>query len=594
MTSSSPEQLRMAGLGKWLAGGIGVVTAATTAVGIGSGDLGRVLRNEAPRATLYLLLLGLGIGAGVVVWHTAGSSGEPGDKHSRVGGLALAVFGIAALVVALGLFWPDAVELTATRWGAIIVLVLFALAAFVVLWRQSRREPSNRNDVATYVATAAIILSLAGVLLAFLATTARAGVILLGLVMAVLALTWVNWPISFSIDAILIVVGFIAFAVGLSGFFSLAVANSSAKDRPTIDASLSVDEGGSLALTAGVVASGLRTDEHVLVTVEGLSREVLLSDIRAGRGGALFRLTNFGDNTQPLHLSRTGPDLEGNVDLELVVPISPGLYERLRINAFLVSAESEDLLGQLEQLDRRVAEDAADRAAYDERIGANELTAEIEEQRAQEDAAYQDGDIDDTEYDVILKQRQADDEDRYREAVGGEVLDQRDAFDQDVMIERNRLLELLETEIVQDVRCSVRAQARGCVIILVPEIPERPLITAAPATANAGREAQITVDMASMSAEDYVLVTVAARANSGQEYEPIYKSQLPPDGSGNVTTSLTLPLESDVIDVCVTGQLMRMTRDQPSPVVFAPASRCEATQSDVTVVSFVVPDAESG
>ncbi len=595
MVENDTSGARMARLGKWLAGGIGVVTAATTAVGIGSGDLERVLRNEAPRALLYLMLVAIGIGSGVVVWQTADSSGSE-DDAPRAKGVALAGIAIGATLMGLALFWPSRVAMSPTRWLAIAFAGILLVVALVELIRGRNGQGSNEegskapggNLSNRFLATAMILIALGVLLIALYTTSMRAGVVIVGLLVAAIALAWVGWPLEFTTSSILVSIGFMAFFVGLSGFFALAVDNTSAKDRPTINASLSVGDTGGLTLQVGVVASGLRTDEHVLLTVEGLNSEIPLSDVRAGRGESVYRVTSFGDSAQPLHLSRTGPDKEGAVDLNTVVAVSPGLYERIRINAFLVSAGSNDVLGQLEQLDRRVAQDRADRVEYDESVGASAIPEDLQRARGLLDEQYRSGDLDQDQYDRLLKERAARSSELYDERVGVEELEARNKLDQETQAERSRLLEVLETEIVQDVRCSVGAQARGCVIILIPESPVLPLISATARKGDDGWMADVGVDMAAMSAEDVVVLEVSTRRSVDEAFVQIYAARLPANRIGALVASMSLPLAPDVVEVCVKGEASRV--GQKSTILAGSPRTCDPTLDGVTVVDFSIPN----
>jgi len=577
----------MAGLGKWLAGGIGIVTAATAAVGIGSGDLERVLRNQTAQAMLYLLLVAVGIGSGVIVWQTAGSGGD--DDEPTVGGLALGGIALGASALALALFWPSLVSMSPARWLAVGLGAVLLIGAFVLLLVRtpSGHGDDGRHDLTTFLATTFIVLASGVLLLALYVNSPRAGVVVAGVLVAIVALSWVGWPLRFSVSAVLVTVGFVAFSVGLSGFFALAVENTSAKDRPTINASLSVGGDGGLSLDVGVVAAGLRSDEHVLVTIEGLHSEVSLSDVRAGRGESAYRLTSFGDSAQPLHLSRTGPDQEGSVNLAMVVPVSPGLYERLRVNAFLVSAGSDDILGQIEELDRSVAQEQADRAEFDKANGIGAIPPDIRNARLAIDDAYLKGDLDDDHYSRLLVERSAKDSELYDEQLGKDVLEARNAYDQAVQAERNRLLEVLEKEVVQDVRCAVGAQARGCVIILVPETPVLPLISAAPTRIDDEWNAEVTVEMASMSAEDVVVLAVSTRRSGDSAFEQTYAAQLPPNRIGVLATSIVLPLAPDIAQVCVTAMALNRgdlpSADTPQP------DQCDLGSAVATVVEFSIP-----
>lgn len=155
--------------------------------------------------------------------------------------------------------------------------------------------------------------------------------------------------VGVSLGAFLLVIGLLAFVTGLAQFFKLAIEDTSGKDRPVITAELAETDGG-LFLTASVKASSLRSDEHVEVLVQGLNSRTELSDVVSGAGPRQrddvpnYRdpSTEF-DSPQQLHLSRVGGNRDGEVEASLKLPISIGLYERVRILAAVTRmGEDED------------------------------------------------------------------------------------------------------------------------------------------------------------------------------------------------------------------------------------------------------------
>lgn len=146
---------------------------------------------------------------------------------------------------------------------------------------------------------------------------------------------------SIGLRAFLLTLGLAAFLIGATQFFRLAIDDTSGKDRPQVSATLQESDSG-LTLEATVKASGLKSTETVVFLVEALNSRTELSDLVAGAGPRQrddipeFRdLSTDFDSPQILHLSRIGGDRNGVVDVQLAIPVSAGLYERLRVSAFL-------------------------------------------------------------------------------------------------------------------------------------------------------------------------------------------------------------------------------------------------------------------
>ena len=168
--------------------------------------------------------------------------------------------------------------------------------------------------------------------------------------------------IRVNLGAFLLVVGFIAFGTGVAQFFRLTIEDTSGKDRPVVTAELEATDNG-IVLNASVSAAGLRSDEHVEILVQGLNSRTELSDVVAGPGprqrddvpNYSDQSTEF-DSPQRLYLSRVGGDRNGNVNATFAVPISVGLYERVRIVATVTSQtgsqdENQRILDEQEKAD---------------------------------------------------------------------------------------------------------------------------------------------------------------------------------------------------------------------------------------------------
>jgi membrane-bound metal-dependent hydrolase YbcI (DUF457 family) len=97
---------------------------------------------------------------------------------------------------------------------------------------------------------------------------------------------------------------------------SLATNDLSAKTRPRIDVHLERQEGRT-HVVGSVVATGLRTDEHIIVRIAGVGP--LASRKAAAR--------------VPIYNARVGPDVNGNVDAKLNSAVPTGVYERLDVEA---------------------------------------------------------------------------------------------------------------------------------------------------------------------------------------------------------------------------------------------------------------------
>lgn len=242
-------------------------------------------------------------------------------------------------------------------------------------WRRLRRRMLLVDRFGTPDGPLILLLTLVWAFVGALLVESWAGAVLavaLWLVVYGILLTQVKTSsgqgerkLSLSLSAGLLVIGFLAFLAGVAGFFVLGVANAGAQDRPKVTASL-VRDGGTLSATASIAASGLRSDEHVVITVEGLNSQRELSDVAAGPGSRIrdVDLTTKEESedldfSQVLHLSRVGADETGNVSAEISVPISTGVYERIRVSAFIAKIDGPDLISRLETARTQIRDELA-------------------------------------------------------------------------------------------------------------------------------------------------------------------------------------------------------------------------------------------
>jgi hypothetical protein len=117
-----------------------------------------------------------------------------------------------------------------------------------------------------------------------------------------------------SLQRRLLILGGLAFALGIFLATDAAVASPSDQEKPSITASFELGE--TLTLTGSVKATSLPSAEEVHVIVNGL-----------------MTLGNDDVSFKRLYESRSGPNAAGTVELQLKVPISVGIFERVAIVA---------------------------------------------------------------------------------------------------------------------------------------------------------------------------------------------------------------------------------------------------------------------
>jgi hypothetical protein len=148
------------------------------------------------------------------------------------------------------------------------------------------------------------------------------------------------------------VVGFVAVATALASALVLGVVSKDTTERPTVKAGLSVDEHGNQVVTYSASATGLKREEFLDVEVEGLASSAPVYEQVTGRFGSRAdhmeappTKVNALDPTEE-YVSRlayrfTGGDFEGNAVVESTYTLPPGVYERVRVYAVVVTSSKE-------------------------------------------------------------------------------------------------------------------------------------------------------------------------------------------------------------------------------------------------------------
>jgi hypothetical protein len=152
--------------------------------------------------------------------------------------------------------------------------------------------------------------------------------------------------------------GVLAFGLGLGVLAGAGILGRVAKDRPRIDARVERTDQG-LRVKGTVKAAGLKSDEHVVVRVVGMSTRNRLAEAHVGhrRGnepvaGCEARDLRFDRDADgrtegaPVRCWRrlaygspTGASADGTVEIPVDAPLATGLYERVDVEAHLQEDE---------------------------------------------------------------------------------------------------------------------------------------------------------------------------------------------------------------------------------------------------------------
>jgi hypothetical protein len=555
------------GVGKWLAGGLAFFTTLFTLIGATGGALERILRNEPGEATFYFALMGVGIASGVVL------AAIPNKKVHR-GEVMLVAVGVVLIASAFVL--PS----ISARGGVVLALVSVLLLAALVSWARRtldfRFGSRNRGNAGWILGAAGLIL-----LGIFLVPTWSAALALAGVLALAVAIAYVLRDHEPRLRGLVVAGGFVVFFVGMAGLFQLAVESTSAKDRPSVTAKfITVD--GSVFIEATAKASGLRSDEHVLFEVEGLSLNEPLARHVAGlaRAEPVDEREPGSDYAQTVYLSRTGPDENGEVDLSVLAPVSVGLYERMRVSAYLIQDDESDLSAREERARR--GDDAERRRvdAYNTQREVFVIAGANGAPLAQNDANP-----------IGMPSAQSYANRRYRQRVDHEEMLARLLYNADRARRDEDLQAQGAAQALEDIRCSPKLQDRGCIELLIPERPNRPDIVA---TWESGDPLLLNVSfsMASASADDAVTLGIVGRRSFETGFTHVlYEAALAPGSLGVIDHTIGVSPPAGTIEICVFGGAVNAASIPPAKQAYSSAEDCLSELNSVAAIRLKVPTA---
>jgi hypothetical protein len=456
-------QDELTSLARRLAAGAGIVTALLTVLGITGGQLDRVLRNDPLLSLIAIGLLGLGIIMGIAVSEVR--------RSIPTGQLVFVLLTGLAFVV---------------------------LAASTVYLTLQGSNPLDRLDV------------LGGLVVAFVSLW----VILLRVVKP---------------RAIALAAGVLLFLAGLVVLSVVSVTSKATKERPRVTGMLARNAAGWM-LEGRVSAQGLTRREHILIVVEGVDSGFPLAVNRAGReyDNKLVRPKEVSadDYHQTLMLTRVGPDSEGKIDIPIKTPISVGVYERVRIAAWLVTERYTNDVKRFEQ-----------------------GQAKLEESLDQ----------------IYEKWETASEADRPRFAQEWYVAKQK--LDE-LLADKNEKLDMAS-------RCAEEKLDRTCLVFMLPHSSTRPALTLTPSS----DQNRIRLRVRASDMNPYDVVEARMMANRRR----VWLARLPPTASGKVDDTVTLavgPPTHSPTHICAVARILRRpspkptSQNIPKPVaVSAPAKR---------------------
>jgi hypothetical protein len=143
------------------------------------------------------------------------------------------------------------------------------------------------------------------------------------------------------LQVIAFVVAGLMVIVGLALLDVAATKSASDQQRPRVDARVITGAGG-MVLKGAVTASGLKNDQHVVLLVYGRSADDVLANNTAITTTRLGHFASWettpgpagdGDYIQLLLGARAGPDPDGKVELPFEIPVAPGLYDHVEVQA---------------------------------------------------------------------------------------------------------------------------------------------------------------------------------------------------------------------------------------------------------------------
>lgn len=333
----------LAQLNKSVAVALAVLTALLAFLGFADGGIARVLRNRPGLFSLGggLIMVSIVANAAASLIPTmSASSAAVRAKAAVVVGTALLVATSIATAVwgAVDARWADEDKLVLAVAG-LPFLVALGLAWHALRASVGEREISgSRLFVAGTVPLVGAVGGLAYLVLGtfdYLVLVATAATTVVGLACVATAvmgsvpkgdLTLLNWArFGMAIGSVVL------FLFGAGLIARAAVDFEASKERPRLTATLAT-EGTELRIEGRVEARGLRVGEHLHLQLLGVSSS---ADLGAYGTGRTFGRPG-GITTDSIGTIRVGPDVDGAIDRAYAIPVTPGIYEAIYVQAEIV------------------------------------------------------------------------------------------------------------------------------------------------------------------------------------------------------------------------------------------------------------------
>lgn len=148
MSNEQNDKDPLVKLGTWLAGGQAIIIGALSALGVATGAIQRILRNNPEQAALWLAYIGFGVLSGVLVANTSTQSVRLDTRYlaGAFGGGAILAFGSL-----WNFFGYERLELApGWRIGLGILFGMGALAVLVAFFTVRKPGSGNRPDPTVY------------------------------------------------------------------------------------------------------------------------------------------------------------------------------------------------------------------------------------------------------------------------------------------------------------------------------------------------------------------------------------------------------------------------------------------------------------
>lgn len=147
------------------------------------------------------------------------------------------------------------------------------------------------------------------------------------------------------------VVALVVFAVAFVATANVSASSKSTKERPLVNSKIDITADGALELTFTAGVQGLRSSETLGVEVEGLNSSHPVYRQVPARWGTLptHREPSIAPKRNPddpteewltrLSYLLVGPDASGVASYSGSIQVPPGVYERVRVTAFVVGGD---------------------------------------------------------------------------------------------------------------------------------------------------------------------------------------------------------------------------------------------------------------